>query len=728
MKFLTTIILFIFFQVGFLVQSWAQTSKEDSLLKVAQSSKIDSVRIRSYIDLGSELMGSDIGKANGYLDEAIRLATASIDNKRLALAYNVKGRLYAQQGNFQEALLNFELALAEFQSIHDKVGEANILSNLGSIFFRMGNNKKALELHFQSLKISEELGNLLRIGTSHNNIGTVYQQAESTREDALNSYKKALDVFSQIDYDEGRATVAMNIGEIYYLESKFDSAIQYHKLALTLCEGTLDATFPLTQLGEIYGEKGDFETANEFHRMALAIAESLDAKYDLAQSLIGFAKTQRREGNVAGTIATLERSKRIAEEIDAKSELMNAYMALSEMYALKGDFKTAYEYEVNVKRIADEIAKFSTEQMIKQLQFEFELSQKQAEIELLQKDTELKNAAVFNQRIIIFTALGGLVLFIVISIFLFRNNLSKQRANALLQAQKEEIREQREKVESAFDQLKSAQAQLIQSEKMASLGELTAGIAHEIRNPLNFVNNFSEVSNELIAEVEEERAKPADSRDERLINEVLDDVKDNLAKISHHGKRADAIVQGMLQHSRTSTGEKAMTDVNALAAEYLRLSFHGMQAKDNAFDAQSKTFFDPNIPKIKIIPQDIGRVLLNIINNAFQACTIYNPALSRDIAVNGEGIFLPTVTVKTALVKSAAGGLVVQISVADNGPGIPEAIKEKIFQPFFTTKPTGQGTGLGLSLSYDIIRAHGGEISVDSTVGKGTVFTVSLPA
>jgi signal transduction histidine kinase len=311
----------------------------------------------------------------------------------------------------------------------------------------------------------------------------------------------------------------------------------------------------------------------------------------------------------------------------------------------------------------------------------------------------------------------------VISIFLWRNNMSKQRANSLLQAQKEEIRQQREKVESAFDQLKSAQAQLIQSEKMASLGELTAGIAHEIRNPLNFVNNFSEVSNELIAEVQEELDKPLAQRNEKLISEILGDIRDNLSKIGHHGNRADAIVKGMLQHSRTSTGEKAMTDLNSLAAEYLRLSFHGMQAKDNSFNAQSKTFFDSNLPKVKVIPQDIGRVLLNIINNAFQACAGYSPDSS-----DPQDIYMPTVTVRTSLVKTPTNNLLAQISIADNGPGIPDSIKDKIFQPFFTTKPTGQGTGLGLSLSYDIIRAHGGEITVESTVGKGTVFTLSLPA
>ena len=270
-------------------------------------------------------------------------------------------------------------------------------------------------------------------------------------------------------------------------------------------------------------------------------------------------------------------------------------------------------------------------------------------------------------------------------------------------------------LQHSLDNLKSAQAQLIQSEKMASLGELTAGIAHEIQNPLNFVNNFSEVSSELLDEMNEELEK-GDIDEAKFI---ANDIKQNLDKINHHGKRADAIVKGMLEHSRISSGEKVPTDINALAEEYLRLSYHGMRAKDKSFNADFVTDFDPTLPKINLVPQEIGRVLLNIINNAFQAC--YTPQPPQ----GGETV--PSVEVKTRVIKSPSGDLGVEISVSDNGPGIPDAIKTKIFQPFFTTKPTGQGTGLGLSLSYDIVKAHGGKIKVDSQPGLGTTFTLLLP-
>ncbi|MBB3836506.1 signal transduction histidine kinase [Runella defluvii] len=278
-----------------------------------------------------------------------------------------------------------------------------------------------------------------------------------------------------------------------------------------------------------------------------------------------------------------------------------------------------------------------------------------------------------------------------------------------------EITKQKEELQQALEHLKATQEQLIQSEKLASLGELTAGIAHEIQNPLNFVNNFSEVSVELLEELKTERARPTEDRDEGLEAEILDDIFQNLEKINHHGKRASSIVTGMLQHSRASTGKKEPVNLNALADEYLRLSYHGLRAKDKSFNAKMNTFFDESLPKVNVIPQDFGRVLLNLINNAFYAVQ------ARSISQPEN--YMPTVTVST---QNTDQGII--IKVGDNGTGIPEELKSKIFQPFFTTKPTGQGTGLGLSLAYDIVtKSHGGTIELDSVEGEGTTFTITLP-
>ena len=257
---------------------------------------------------------------------------------------------------------------------------------------------------------------------------------------------------------------------------------------------------------------------------------------------------------------------------------------------------------------------------------------------------------------------------------------------------------------------------------MASLGELTAGIAHEIQNPLNFVNNFSEVSNELIVEMVDE----VDKGNTAEVKVIAQDIKQNLEKILHHGKRADAIVKGMLQHSRSSSGQKEPTDINALCDEYLRLCYHGLRAKDKSFNATMKTNFDESIGKINIIPQDIGRVVLNLLTNAFYAV---NEKKKSPHPLKGSNVpYEPTVTVTTRRIGSPLGdGGKVEIKVRDNGNGIPQNIVDKIFQPFFTTKPAGQGTGLGLSLSYDIIKAHGGEIKVETKEGEGTTFTIVLP-
>jgi signal transduction histidine kinase len=296
-----------------------------------------------------------------------------------------------------------------------------------------------------------------------------------------------------------------------------------------------------------------------------------------------------------------------------------------------------------------------------------------------------------------------------------------------LENKRKAIEETNAALSRSLNELKAAQTQLIQSEKMASLGQLTAGIAHEIQNPLNFVNNFSDVSAELLDEMLHELA----IGNSQVAKEIAQDVKQNLEKILVHGKRADGIVKGMLQHSRQSTGQKEPTDINALADEYMRLAFHGIRAKDNSFNATMKTDYDPSIGLVNVIPQDIGRVILNMITNAFYAVSTFAPKSPK-----GDLPFVPTVMIRTKLIKSPlgdlgakrdTGDLGVQVSVSDNGPGIPEAILDKIFQPFFTTKPTGLGTGLGLSLSYDIVKAHGGELKVETQEGQGSVFTILLP-
>ena len=372
-------------------------------------------------------------------------------------------------------------------------------------------------------------------------------------------------------------------------------------------------------------------------------------------------------------------------------------------YNKLGNVDSAYYYLKVTDSILRIVRNQSNTKETQQIQFKQELSKKEAAANLAIDNEKSRN------KIIVYVFLAVLSFFLILAFIQWRNSMHRKRANTLLQSEKE-------KVERTLIELKSTQSQLIQSEKMASLGELTAGIAHEIQNPLNFVNNFSEVNTELIDELNQE----VDKGNLEEVKAIAKDIKDNEQKINHHGKRADAIVKGMLQHSRTSTGIKEPTDINALCDEYLRLSYHGFRAKDKSFNATFKTDFDESIKKINIIPQDIGRVLLNLINNAFYAVNEKKKQSANE--------YEPTVTVSTSRSRSLGEywGEVL-ITVTDNGNGIPQNIVDKIFQPFFTTKPTGQGTGLGLSLSYDNVKAHGGEIKVETKEGEYTLFIIRIP-
>jgi signal transduction histidine kinase len=373
---------------------------------------------------------------------------------------------------------------------------------------------------------------------------------------------------------------------------------------------------------------------------------------------------------------------------------------MADYYKTANNNDSAVKYQSLIININDTL--FNTKQAQQFQNIEFDEQQRQQQVEAAKEAERVK----FRM----WGLITGLAVFLFIAIILYRNSLHRRKANELLSQQKTEL-------EKALDSLKTTQNQLVQSEKMASLGELTAGIAHEIQNPLNFINNFSEVNTELIDELKEELGK--DNKQQAI--DIANDIKENEQKINHHGRRADAIVKSMLQHSRSSSGKKELTDINALADEYLRLAYHGMRSKEKSFNVDVRSDLDPSIEKINVIQQDIGRVILNLITNAFYVVAEKKQQKGDD--------FEPVVTVSTKAVKPPSGGLgAIEIRVTDNGNGIPQKVLDKIFQPFFTTKPTGQGTGLGLSLSYDIItKGHGGELKVETKEGEGSVFIISIP-
>ncbi|HPG07825.1 MAG: GHKL domain-containing protein [Saprospiraceae bacterium] len=435
---------------------------------------------------------------------------------------------------------------------------------------------------------------------------------------------------------------------------------------------------------ELLGKKGENASALGLLKQSYANFNQFDDYIGLADASVFLARFYEKTDRPDSLLFYADIGLHAAQKSNYKVGIINAGKLL-EKYYLNRDLNQAYRYLKLTSEVTDSL--YGAAQ-IKELQRERTLLNEQME---RQKQIEEETLKGNRRRQILF--LIGLLTLLLITTILYRNGKKEKQAKQI--------------IEKTLSDLKATQSQLIQSEKMASLGELTAGIAHEIQNPLNFVNNFSEVNTELLEELLGERTKEKGERDETVESELLQDIRENELKINLHGKRADAIVKSMLQHSRTSKGEKELTDINALCNEYLRLAFFGFKARNNGFEAKLKTEFDPELPPMNIVPQDIGRVLQNILNNAFSAVG----------AVKN-----PEVLVSTKLLDGR-----IEITITDNGPGIPDAIKDKIFQPFFTTKPTGQGTGLGLSLSYDIVKAHGGSIGVESHEGKGSIFTIHLP-
>ena len=420
----------------------------------------------------------------------------------------------------------------------------------------------------------------------------------------------------------------------------------------------------------------------------------------VANIYVFMADLLRETNELDSSLVYGKKALKIYQNVGELPGILDASRSLSTSYKAQNEIDSAFFYQELAFAANDSLNDPRKKNKFFNLGFDEQLRLKELEKEKIEKENTMRTYAL----------LAGIAVVLLVSFLLYRNNRNRKKANELLQKQKTEIEVQKKSVEEALFDLKATQSQLIQSEKMASLGELTAGIAHEIQNLLNFVNNFSEVSNELLDEMNEEIEKG----DLEEAKAIANDIKQNLEKINHHGTRADAIVKGMLQHSRSSSGKKELTDINVLADEYLRLAYHGLRAKDKTFNATMKSEFDESIGKINIVPQDIGRVVLNLITNAFYA--VSERKLQQP---NG---YEPTVSVKTKKT-----GNQVSISVNDNGNGIPDSVRKKIFQPFFTTKPTGQGTGLGLSLSYDIVKAHGGEITVETKENEGSAFNIYLP-
>jgi signal transduction histidine kinase len=648
------------------------------------------------------------------------LPTATTDSTRYELFYNIASAY--SYTHYDSALYYVNKALVFAQKNGKKLNEAAALSRKGYVLNRLQRLPESYQAITAALQIAEDPRNensfwatslpevkdkdyrFITLAGIHNSLAIFLEFAGSTDE-AIPRFKEAIRFYRAAGDYLSVAVMNANLGHLYLRNlNEPDSALLLERAAERIFLRNKEES----RLGAVYGITGASYLAK--HNESLGLANQykailFDKKYNtqnfLAATYRALAQFYLQKENKDSSLYYSRQAANIHITLYSM-DLGDDFENLAKSYELNHQRDSAYKYKTIALATYNSLSKNRIKGLTGFQQLSFDQQQQ------LQQLKEEKIAAQNRTRR--YSMLGGLGIAMLISFFLYRNSQQQKKANLLLQQQKNETEEQKLKAESALQQLKETQLQLIQSEKMASLGELTAGIAHEIQNPLNFVNNFSEVSTELVNEMED--ALHQDDKEEAVA--IASDIKDNLRKIHHHGKRADAIVKGMLEHSRTSKGEKQPTDINALADEYLRLSYHGLRAKDKDFNATIETQFDKSIGKVNVVPQDIGRVLLHLFNNAFYA-------VSARQKLEGES-FKPIVKIQTKKVDSK-----IEVIVKDNGNGIPENVINKIFQPFFTTKPTGEGTGLGLSLSYDIIKAHGGEIKVQSKKGEGSTFSTVLP-
>ena len=571
-------------------------------------------------------------------------------------------------------------------------GEQEAMFNIGYTHEGMGITTEAMQVYLEALRIADEKNVVDLKGDLLGRVGFLYRSANNFQ-NALLYTLKSIKILDSLNEDSVTILPLIHLADIYLNLKKIDSARYYANLAYEKVNkyGVEEyRTQALFFLGQIQERAGNLQLSNQYYMQALSAAytDTIDRKsynqfVEIAQlhqylkrpdSAIFYGKRALNEARAAHLYSVIAKAASLLASVYAGKDASKAYL-YSDIAASAKDSSSVTE------------KKYAIESLVG-----FHDQERELEIEAAK--------TAYENKIRTYILSGGLGVFLLIMFLLYRNNRQKQRSNKIL--------------ESTLENLRSTQAQLIQSEKMASLGELTAGIGHEIKNPINFINNFSDLAIELLVELKSGPMNELPTHRMEEAIELINEAIQSLHKVVHHGKRADGIVKSMLEHARPSTGNRELTDINALADEYLRLTYQSQHEKDHSFRATVSTDFDQSIEKINIAREEIGRVFLNLYTNALYS-------IAEKSKISGDG-YLPTVAVHTKRLIDK-----IQIRIRDNGLGISQKVIDKIFRPFFTTKPSGQGTGLGLSISYDLIRAHHGEIRVESKEGEYAEFIVEIP-
>ncbi|KAA9034456.1 tetratricopeptide repeat protein [Ginsengibacter hankyongi] len=648
---------------------------------IGQDPKIADSLSKIYIETGNELPDTvrlellrqlsfnetnDPNRALKYNYELINLAGKLNNNIYLYFGYFQLGSKKRSSGDYPGALNDY---LTSSKLAKSPLGSANAYIGMADVYNDLRNYADAKSYYEQGIKFLRNLDDSIALASAILNLGEAFRH-NGQNDSAMMCGKEAERIFEKKNYDLGKAYATGN-------------------------------------KGLVYASLGQFGVAEKNISEAIAVMEENNLYDAVCEYLSAMSGIYLLKGDTTNAVAYAKRSVDLAEKYQLNKQASDGSKVLSELYEKLHDPLHGLQYYKTYIVYRDKLNDLSKQKSVDSLQRVFEVSRQQIKLNEVNRQKQ-------QQKNLLFASLAVLALIVGLLMVLIRNNGQKQKAYMLLSKEKSVTEEQRDLANKTLAELKQTQAQLIQSEKMASLGQLTAGIAHEIQNPLNFINNFSDLNKELVDDLLSEKSKALSDRNEKLEEELLKNIKDNEEKINQHGRRADAIVKGMLQHARPSSGEKELTDINMLAGEFLKLSYHGLRAKDKSFNVTIVTDFDEAVGKIQIAPQEIGRVLLNLYNNAFYAVTE-----KKNLKIEG---YEPTVSVSTK-----RRDKYIEIKIKDNGTGIPKDKLDKIFQPFYTTKPSGEGTGLGLSLSYDIMKVHEGEIAVQSLEGDYTEFIISLP-
>ena len=625
-----------------------------------------------------------------------------------------------EQGEQQRAASLYQRAAALRQQGGDVRGQVESYENLGLIYQQQGDYTTALRYYQQGVKAGEHVpAARSKVAKCLAFIGFVYSELHDPTS-AVRYQKQALALLEQ-GGESSSLPQAFNLLAGTYLHTLNDTAHAefYLRRTLRLAPHTPGTGLMLLQAWQMLGQIRLLQ-----HRLpqarALLLTALAGAKANRYVSLVNqlhvaLAQVEEESGHLTLALRYVRQNTQNSYR-GTLSDRLYTQKLLAHLYEKLRQPVPALDHYRRFRDLQDSVANETNKRQALRRALSFDYSQKAAALQAAQKERELIDATILrNQELVARVVLAFVLLLLLLAVVLaslgWRNSRRKQQVNQQLTTQNLQIAEQRDHLARTLDKLKATQQQLIQKEKMASLGELAAGIAHEIQNPLNFVNNFADVSQELVQELRE--AQTTSNSPEALA--LADDLAQNLGRIHQHGQRAANIVRGMLEHSRASSGEFQLVAVNDLCEEYLHLAYHGVQVKDKGFAATLATDFAAGLPPVEATPGDLGRVLLNLLTNAFYAVRQRQHA--------SESGYLPTVRLAT---QPVGGGI--EIRVMDNGAGMSEAVAAKVFQPFFTTKPAGEGTGLGLSLSYDIItQGHGGTLSVASQPGQGSVFTVWLP-